>query len=124
MKLAALLSLALFVPTPTFAQQTTNYQTCTVYQETYIPGGYDRYGNYQQGYVNTQSYPNKCGGGVSSGNYYSEPRQSVQTCAATGAMAVVGAGIAGAISKPSEMSWSIPLGILSGGILGTAFCND
>jgi len=126
MKKLSLFLICLLLPTPVFAQQTTTYQICTTYNETYIPGGYDRYGNYRQGYVDVQSYQNQCGGGGATyNNSYSSPyRRSNQICTSTGVGAVVGAGVAGAISEPDAMGWSIPLGILGGAILGSAFCED
>jgi hypothetical protein len=123
MKLPTLLFIIVFAPIPAFAQQTTTYQVCTTYKENYVPGGYDRYGNYQQGYVDTQSYQSPCGGSRSYGRSYSSPEQSYRPCASTGVGAIVGAGVAGAISKPDAMPWSIPLGILGGAIVGDSFCE-
>lgn len=120
MKKLSFLLICLLIPTPVLAQQTTTYQVCTTYKEKYIPGGYDRYGNYQQGYVDTQSYQRPCGGSTSYGR---SSERSYQSCAATGVGAIVGAGVAGAISKSDAMPWSIPLGILGGAIVGDAFCE-
>ena len=54
-----LLSL-LFLPTPVVAQQVNQFGVCVQYQEVYTPGGYDQYGNYFPGGVNTQSYNVPC----------------------------------------------------------------
>ena len=54
-----LLSL-LFLPAPVVAQQVNQFGVCVQYQEVYTPGGYDQYGNYFQGGVNTQSYNVPC----------------------------------------------------------------
>jgi len=120
MKKLSFLLICLLIPTPVLAQQTSTYQVCTKNKEKYIPGGYDRYGNYQQGYVDTQSYQKPCGGSTSYGR---SSERSYQPCAATGVGAIVGAGVAGAISKSDAMPWSIPLGILGGAIVGDAFCE-
>ena len=54
-----LLSL-LFLPAPVVAQQVNQFGVCVQYQEVYTPGGYDQYGNYFPGGVNTQSYNVPC----------------------------------------------------------------
>ena len=58
-KLTLLLSL-IFLPTPSIAQQVNQFSVCKQYQEVYTPGGYDQYGNYFPGRVNTQSYTVPC----------------------------------------------------------------
>ena len=50
------------------AQQVNQYGVCTQYQEVYVPGGYDQYGNYYQGGVQTQSYNVPCSQ-VNGGNW-------------------------------------------------------
>lgn len=85
------------------AQQVNQYGVCTQYQEVYVPGGYDQYGNYYPGGVQTQSYNVPCGNmnaGYGGNNYY-RPR----VCNPT-AGALLGAGIAGAIAGGSSRSYS------------------
>ena len=133
MKLPALLSLALFVPMPVLAQQTNIYQVCTTYQENYAPGSYDQYGNYRQGNVSTQAYNTQCGTGTyyrpnNGGAVYAtpvvQPVAQPQTCAAAPLGAILGGLGAYAVtdSVPNRW-WSIPLGVVTGGIIGNAVCN-
>lgn len=101
---SSLLVVGIALPVPTMAQQVNYYQTCTAYREVYVPGYYDQYGYYQSGRVNTQSYSVPCG----SNNYYSSSQQyrpvyRQRVCNPT-AGALLGAGIAGAISGGS--GWS------------------
>jgi hypothetical protein len=102
-RLLLLLPLALFsFPVSVQAQQVNSYGVCMQYQEMYIPGGYDSYGNYISGRVRTQSYNVPCNQ-VSSGNWnppaYQQPvyqqRQRVCNPAAGAAM---GGGLAEALS--------------------------
>lgn len=94
----AVVATTISIPSVAHSQQTSYYQTCTAYRESYTPGYYDQNGNYIRGNVYTQSYNVPCG---SNGTYYSRPvvqqvpRQRV--CNPT-AGALLGAGIAGAIS--------------------------
>ena len=125
-------------PVPAFSQQVNVYQTCTTYKENYIPGYYDRYGNYVQGTVTTQKYTASCGNAN-----YSQPvvvaqpapvvvaqpvapvyannryRRGYCSPARTTLGGLLGGGIAAAASKKSAWSWSIPLGA----VLGTGAAN-
>jgi len=107
-KLLLLLPLALFsVPVSVQAQQMNSYGVCRQYQEMYIPGGYDSYGNYISGRVRTQSYNVPCNQ-VSSGNWsppvyqqpvYQQPvYQQRQRICNPGAGAAMGGGLAEALS--------------------------
>jgi len=130
---AALLASLILAPIPTFAQQTNIYSVCTNYQENYIPGYYDRYGNYVQGNVNTQSYNVQCGTGTyyrpNGGTVYQSPvaapiaqpgyRRGYCSPARTTLGGLLGGGIAAAVSKKNAWSWSIPLGA----VLGTGAAN-
>ena len=132
-KLLVLLPITLsFICLPIKAQQVNVYQTCTTYKENYIPGYYDRYGNYVQGTVTTQRYTNSS---CSNANYYqqqpvvvSQPapvyanaryRRGYCSPARTTLGGLLGGGIAAAASKKSAWSWSIPLGA----VLGTGAAN-
>ena len=56
-----LLACLLFLPViPAKAQQTNSFDVCTRYREHYIPGGFDRYGDYYQGRIETESYTVNC----------------------------------------------------------------
>ncbi len=127
---AVLLASLIAAPIPAFAQQTNIYSVCTNYQENYIPGYYDQYGNYVQGNVNTQRYNVQCGTGTyyrpNGGNVYQSPvnapvQQPGRYCspARTTLGGLLGGGIAAAVSKKSAWSWAIPLGA----VLGTGAAN-
>lgn len=72
-----------------------NYGVCTQYQEVYVPGGYDQYGNYYSGGVRTQSYNVPCNQ-VSGGNW--NPTYYRQRVCNPTAGAAMGAGLAEALS--------------------------
>ena len=91
MKKLLLLLPLLFLPVPVQAQQVNNYGVCTQYQEVYVPGGYDQYGNYYQGGVQTQSYNVPCNQ-VSGGNW--NPTYQRQRVCNPVAGAALGAGLA------------------------------
>ena len=95
MKQLILLLPLIFLPTPVMAQQVNQFGVCTQYQEVYVPGGYDQYGNYYQGGVQTQSYNVPCNQ-VSGGNW-NPTYQRQRVCNPT-AGAVMGAGLAEALS--------------------------
>ena len=134
-----LLSAALFAPLSVAsakAQQTNVYQVCTTYQENYSPGYYDQYGNYRQGNVGTNSYNTPCGTGTyyrpnNGGAVYATPvAQPIQqpyynrSCAAAPIGAIIG-GLGGykVTNRVSNRWWTIPLGVVTGGIIGNALCN-
>jgi hypothetical protein len=135
-KLLLLLPFTLF-SVPVHAQQTNIYQVCTTYQENYAPGYYDQYGNYVQGNVGTNSYNTQCGTGTyyrpnNGGTVYASPvSQPVQqpyysnnTCAAAPLGAILGGfGAYKATNRVSNRWWSVPLGVVTGGIIGNAVCN-
>jgi hypothetical protein len=135
-KLLLILPLTLF-SVPVKAQQTNIYQVCTTYAENYAPGYYDQYGNYRQGNVSTQSYNTQCGTGTYyrpnnavSAPYYASPvTQPVQqpyrrSCAAAPVGAILGGlGAYSATKRVANRWWSIPLGVVGGGIVGNALCN-
>lgn len=118
---------------PVQAQQTNIYSVCTNYQENYSPGYYDRYGNYVQGNVNTQSYNVQCGTGTyyrpNGGNVYQSPvaapvaqpgyGRGYCSPARTTLGGLLGGGVAAAVSKKDAWSWAIPLGA----VLGTGAAN-
>jgi len=135
-RLLLILPLTLF-SVPVKAQQTNIYQVCTTYAENYAPGYYDQYGNYRQGNVSTQNYNTQCGTGTYyrpnnavSAPYYASPvSQPVQqpyrrSCAAAPVGAILGGlGAYSATKRVANRWWSIPLGVVGGGIVGNALCN-
>ena len=130
---AVLVATLIFTPIPVFAQQTNIYQTCTNYQENYSPGYYDRYGNYVQGNVRTQQYNVNCqnqtyyrpnGGGAVYASPVTEPIAQPRRCAAAPIGAILGGfGAYKATSSVPNRWWSVPLGVVTGGIVGNALCN-
>ena len=126
----------LFFPAISKSQQVNIFQTCTTYQENYAPGYYDQYGNYRQGNVNTQAYNTPCGTGTyyrpnNGGAVYATPvAQPIQqpyynrSCAAAPIGAIIG-GLGGykVTNRVSNRWWTIPLGVVTGGIVGNALCN-
>jgi hypothetical protein len=110
--------------TPVFAQQTNIYQTCTNYRETYTPGYYDSRGNYVRGSVNTEQYNVNC----QDQTYYRPNRVPVSQPRRQCAAAPIGAILGGyaayrSTSRVSNRWWSVPLGTVTGGIVGEALCN-
>jgi hypothetical protein len=95
MKKLLLLLPLVFLPAPVMAQQVNQFGVCTQYQEVYVRGGYDQYGNYYPGGVQTQSYNVPCNQ-VSGGNW-NPTYQRRRVCNPT-AGAVMGAGLAEALS--------------------------
>jgi len=134
---AVLLASLIAAPIPAFAQQTNIYSVCTNYQENYIPGYYDQYGNYVQGGVNTQRYNVQCGTGTyyrpNGGTVYQSPvaapvaqppyRRGYCSPARTTLGGLLGGGIAAAVSKKDAWSWAIPLGAVLGTGAAQAGCE-
>jgi hypothetical protein len=133
-RLLLILPLALF-SVPVKAQQTNIYQVCTTYAENYSPGYYDQYGNYRQGNVNTQNYNTQCGTGTyyrpnNGGAVYASPvTQPVEqpyrrSCSAAPVGAILGGlGAYSVTKRVSNRWWSIPLGVVTGSIVGNSLCN-
>lgn len=126
-----ILSLTLLLGSmPVYAQQVTEFEECTRTREVYIPGYYDRYGNYQQGRVNIEKYRVPCGGYVVERPVYREAPPPVYTrprtvqCdpTKTALGGVLGGGVAASMSRGNAYKWSVPLGAFIGGV---AFgCNN
>jgi hypothetical protein len=110
---------------PVQAQQVNNFGVCTQYQEVYVPGGYDQYGNYYPGGVQTQSYNVPCNQ-VSGGNwnpnqgYYG--RATNPNCNPT--RTLLGAVLGGSIGRSMTSTpnnrrnrgWATALGASLGGL--------
>jgi hypothetical protein len=117
---------------PVQAQQVNNFGVCTQYQEVYVPGGYDQYGNYYQGGVQTQSYNvpcNQVSGGSWNGNqggYYGGSgyygRATNPNC--NPVRTLLGATLGGAIGRSmtstpnnrNNRGWATALGASLGGL--------
>jgi hypothetical protein len=111
---------------PVQAQQVSNFGVCTQYQEVYVPGGYDQYGNYYPGGVQTQSYNVPCNqvvGGSWNGNqggYYG--RATNPNCNPT--RTLLGAVLGGSIGRSMTSTpnnrrnrgWATALGASLGGL--------
>ena len=121
-KLLLLIPLAfLSIPAPIQAQQVNVYQTCIA--ESYYPAHYDRYGNFVQEGISRNFVP--CGGGYgySGGGGYGYSN-GYRSCAAAPLGAILGGfGAYRATNRVSNRWWSIPLGAVTGGIVGNAVCN-
>ena len=130
-KLLLLIPLAfLSIPAPIQAQQVNVYQGCIA--ESYYPAHYDRYGNFVQDSVIRNFVP--CGGGgygysggggygYSGGGGYGYSNR-YRSCAAAPLGAILGGfGAYRATNRVSNRWWSIPLGAVTGGIVGNAVCN-
>lgn len=111
---------------PTKAQQVNEYQICTKYRETYVPGYYDNYGNYIAGSVRTQTYKVTCDSiSYQQPQYYSAPppppryyRNNVQCNPTQSALgALLGGGVAASMSRGNGYYWSVPVGAAIGGAL-------
>ncbi len=123
-KLLLLPLFASLVSLPVQGQQVNDYQTCIKYREVYNPGYYDRYGNYIQGNVSTQSYQVPCGNGPINyqprrngyyGNNYYGRRYCDPTQSALGAL--LGGGVGAALSRGDGRWWAVPVGAAVGGAM-------
>lgn len=106
---------------PVEAQQINEYQTCTKYREIYVPGRYDRYGNYVSGTVKTETYKVPCGSTSYQQPQYApapSPRYS-RNCdpTQTALGALLGGGVAASMSRGNGYYWSVPVGAAVGGAI-------
>ena len=120
---AVLLSTLLLAPLPAFADYRRVYQESYCYEnvEEYVPGYYNRYGQYVGGYVKTNRRRVPCGYTSYQPQYaprYNEPVYPRCNPARTTIGGLLGGGIAAALSKQDAYGWSIPLGAVLG--LGAA----
>lgn len=107
-------------PIAVAAQQVNTYSVCTNYQESYTPGYYGPGGGYVQGNVTSQAYNAECGAVAGSRPIIAQPRN----CAATPIGVVLGGfGAYRLTSRVQNRWWSVPLGAVTGGIVGNALCN-
>ena len=110
-QLILLLSLTM-ISVPAQSQQVTEFDECARSREVYVPGYYDRYGNYQQGYVNVERYNVSCGQRPtyrgSSSRSYCDPTRTILG-------GILGGGIAASMSRGDGYKWSVPVGAFIGG---------
>lgn len=100
-------------------------EQCERYQirEEYIPGRYDGYGRYQNGYVRTYRTAVPCYNNFNNRAVrYQEPyrgRPYQAQCRPTPTVlgGLLGGGIAAGISKKDAYAWSVPVGAAVGGAL-------
>lgn len=119
------LILAIFSFPSAFAQQVNNFPVCTNYQEVYIPGGYDAFGNYIQGGIVTQRNNYNCStgynhyNGYNGYNRYNGYNSRYNYCSPTRTLlgGVLGGSIGAALTRNSRnRNWAIPLGAAIGGL--------
>lgn len=114
-KLLFLLPLT-FLSLPVSAQQVTEFEQCTRTREVYVPGTYDQYGNYRQGYVNTETYNVPCNRRRYSKQRYIENNTVYCDPTKTALGSVLGGGVAASMSRGNGYRWSVPLGAFIGGV--------
>ena len=120
MKLKALLIVFAILSSIPANAQTIIYNESYCYQnfEQYIPGYYDRYGNYIGGYVRRDRRRVSCNNNITvvSGSSRCNP-------ARTTLGGLIGGGTAADISKQDAYGWAIPLGAVLGMGLAQSGCD-
>jgi hypothetical protein len=102
---------------PTQAQQVNNFGVCTQYQEVYVPGGYDQYGNYYSGGVQTQSYNVPCNRVVGgSWNSYGRDCNPVRTLLGATLGGAIGRSMTSTPNNRNNRGWATALGASLGGL--------
>ena len=108
MKQLILLLSLIMISVPAQSQQVTEFDECARSREVYVPGYYDRYGNYQQGYVNVERYNVSCGQRPTPSRSYCDPTRTILG-------GILGGGIAASMSRGDGYRWSVPVGAFIGG---------
>ena len=108
MKQLILLLSLIMISVPAQSQQVTEFDECARSREVYVPGYYDRYGNYQQGYVNVERYNVSCGHRPTPSRSYCDPTRTILG-------GILGGGIAASMSRGDGYKWSVPVGAFIGG---------
>ena len=125
MKLSAVLLALLLLPTPAIAggpvfrgHRQTHYESyCYKNTEEYIPGYYNKYGQYVGGYVKTNRKKVPCG----LNRYQQHDRHEVDdnSCIEGSVLGgIAGGGLGAALSRGDGRWWAIPLGIVGGTMMG------
>lgn len=125
MKKALFLLTILLSTMPAYSQQVTETTECIRTREIYVPGHYDRYGNYRRGRVDYERYRVPCNAGARyrNNNYYNNNYNNryvrTQRCEPTPTVlgGLLGGGIAAGVSKKDAYAWSVPIGAAVGGAL-------
>lgn len=126
MKKLLLLSALLFVPLPAMAShEVRHYDVCTRNREVYVPGHYDRYGNYVPGHVKTKSYRVSCRElsyydpePYNTPNVVHPPAVQQPVCSPTKTIlgAVIGGGLGSIFTNPDTRRYTVPIGAGLGGL--------
>jgi hypothetical protein len=130
MKLPAILLSSLFIATPAFADG-YRYGNERVFQEShcyenveeYIPGYYNKHGQYVGGYVKHRRHKIPCGHNYTRHNrrHDHRPVNNVDdnSCIEGSILGgIAGGGIGAAASRGDGRLWAIPLGIVGGAMVG------
>ena len=123
MKLSAvLLSTLLFTPVAAFAGGSTRvYEESHCYRNTeeYVPGYYNKHGQYVGGYVKHDREKIPCG------HYHGhsapqKPHQTDSNSCIEGSIlgGILGGGAGAALSRGDGRWWAIPLGVVGGSMVG------
>jgi len=116
---AVLLSALMISPLPALAEHKRVYTESYCYRNTeqYVPGYYNRYGQYVGGYVKTNRKRVPC--------YYNhivrQNRIEDDSCIEGSILGgILGGSVGAALSRGDGRLWAIPLGIAGGALVG---CN-
>jgi len=123
MKLPAILLTALMIaPLPAFAGHRRVYEESYCYRNTeqYVPGYYNRYGQYVGGYVKTKRKRVPCGYRshrqyVPQNHHQTDDNSCIEGSVLGG---IAGGGLGAALSRGDGRWWAIPLGIVGGSMVG------
>jgi len=132
MKLPAILLSTFFIASPAFAagpvvsrgQRVYREPHCYENVEKYIPGYYNKHGQYVGGYVKHRRNKISCGYAPAKNHYtpsYHQPGRYVDNNDCSGGTtvgALLGGGLAGFGSRGKDRWWAIPAGVVGGAMLG------
>ena len=103
-------------------------ENCYKKVERYIPGYYDRHGNWRHGYVKQHTKKVSCGGyyvpKTTPHYHYEEEHPNMghvdnNSCVeGTVAGGLLGGALGGVLSKKDNWIWAIPSGMVAGGMIG------
>ena len=103
-------------------------ENCYKKVEKYIPGYYDRHGNWRHGYVKRHTKKVPCGGyyvpKTTPHYHYEEEHPNMghvdnNSCVeGTVAGGLLGGALGGVLSKKDNWIWAIPSGMVAGGMIG------
>ena len=103
-------------------------ENCYKKVERYIPGRYDRHGNWRHGYVKRHTKKVPCGGyyvpKTTPHHHYEEEHPNMghvdnNSCVeGTVAGGLLGGALGGVLSKKDNWIWAIPSGMVAGSMIG------